>query len=381
MKTLVDSVKDPSEAERKGGMFGVKGIIPFIPEAIDPSLEERGCVEFVVKVNQSGTLSKNNSVKRRIQKFSYGTTEELLRWKRELDSIIASKPVTDPMGKFNTAELILSDDPLNTFKEYRRGVCESIPNVPGGQAPGETNETFQSVVNRFLGHYFPKAHRNPAGTQKKYMRCHLKKPRGVRVNQVFLRIYQMNALLPLFPEPDNHMFTDLELVDIIITMMPQQWQHQMAKSLNFEPTEATLPELQTALEKLELLDDVESKKDGGDSSKNKSSKDKSNKQKGQFKHEQKSKKFKANNGKECPLCSVLGGKADNHTLESCYFKDKVKKLWKQGSPRDKTKGYNDKAELNALITKKANKIIKKTFKRSGVEYVPETSSSDSDGSE
>ena len=89
----------------------------------------------------------------------------------------------------------------------------------------------------------------------------------------------MNALLPLFPDPDNHMFTDLELVDIIITMMPQQWQHQMAKSLNFEPTEATLPELQTALEKLELLDDVESKKDGGDSNKIKSRKDKSNKQK------------------------------------------------------------------------------------------------------
>jgi len=184
-----------------------------------------------------------------------------------------------------------------------------------------------------------------------------------------------------FPGPENVMFSDLELVDIIVTMMPQKWQHQMAKSLNFEPTEATLEELQTALEKLELLDDVEVKNGSNHQDKFKENKDGKGKSKqgskGPFK-----KKFKSENGKtSCSLCTLLGGKPDTHTLEDCFFKDKVKRMWKSGAPSKKPKPFNKKSELNALIQKKATKMIKRSFKRSGIDYVEETSSSDSSADE
>ena len=110
----------------------------------------------------------------------------------------------------------------------------------------------------------------------------LKKPRGVQVKQIVARIQQMNSMLPMFPGPDNEQFNENDLIDIILSMIPGQWRTQMVK-MNFEPYESTMLDLQTTLEKIELIEKAEKltisgKKHKNDTeSKNSDHKEKSNK--------------------------------------------------------------------------------------------------------
>ena len=372
IKTLVDSVKDPADAERKAGAWAGKSIVPFIPSLPDDSFGAESFIEMTLKVNLGQQLSKGNSVKKKIRKFFHGSVEERLRWKRELDGVIRQKPVNDPRGEFDTAELLLGDDPLNTFQDLCRDVCETVP--VDGEAPGETDGTFASVLNRFLTHYFPQAYKNPVGKQKKYMRSHLRKPREVRVKQIFTRISQMNALFPLFPGPENVMFLDSELVDVILGMIPAKWQTDLAK-MNFEPSDSSLLEFQTVLEKIEMIEDVEGlsitkKKSQENGKKRKSDEDE--------KSGNPKKKSWGKGDKKCALCLILGGRADTHTTDKCFFKDKVKTLWNAKKPNKVYNRKSHEAELNALVTKKVKKLTKKAFEKAGLNYTVTSSSSDSD---
>ena len=108
---------------------------------------------MTMKVKPGLSPNKMNMVKKKINKFQYGSVETLLRWKCELDAVIRENPVTDPRGKFYMEELLLGDNPLNTFQYLRRGVCETF--LVRGESPGENNGTFESVLNHFLTHYFP----------------------------------------------------------------------------------------------------------------------------------------------------------------------------------------------------------------------------------
>ena len=42
---------------------------------------------------------------------------------QNLEKVISCNPVTDPKSKFEMVEMLLGDDPLMTFKQYRNGVC------------------------------------------------------------------------------------------------------------------------------------------------------------------------------------------------------------------------------------------------------------------
>ena len=67
----------------------------------------------------------------------------------------------------------------------------------------------------------------------------------------------MNAMIPVFPGPDNLPFTEQEIIDIVISIVPMSWRTTLAR-MNFEPFDANVLEVQTALEKIELLEKCES---------------------------------------------------------------------------------------------------------------------------
>jgi hypothetical protein len=287
----------------------------------------------------------------------------------DLDRVISNKPVSDPKSKFDMAEMLLDDDPLATFRDFRRNVCHTIAAGDLTEA-GETDATFKSVLNRWLRHYFPHLNQCPATKQKKYMRCMLKKPRGVQVKQIFGRIQQMNALLPMFPGPDNTMFSESDVIDIIMSMCPASWRTQMAK-MNFEPCGSTLLELQTTLEKIELIEKCDNMHI--DNKKMKSDKD-DHKKKGSFEPKKsKFSKYKFGDQKGCEFCKILGGKPETHSTENCFFKDKVKSAWIKNRPM-KNHSYS-RNEMNVLVEKKAKALIKKQLKKQGLNY--ETSGSES----
>ena len=84
---------------------------------------------------------------------------------KELEGVLDGNPVTQSTRKFGMSELLLGDDPLDTFQDLRREVCFSVPNVPGD----ETYGTFASVMQRFVKHYFLQENSFYVGRKKKYM--------------------------------------------------------------------------------------------------------------------------------------------------------------------------------------------------------------------
>ena len=162
---LSDCVKDGSEAERGQATWWNKPIVPFIPNKPEEGSGTSTSVEILVKVNDNEKLGVNNQVKLSIKKFAFGGVEELIRWRQDLERVIVKKPVREAKSMFDMAEMLLAEDPLQTFRDFRRTVCFTEP-ATGEDPPGETVETFNSVLNRWLRHYFPQVNKAPATKQK-----------------------------------------------------------------------------------------------------------------------------------------------------------------------------------------------------------------------
>ena len=135
MTTLRNSVKEPSDMEKTSGRsFFDKALIPFIPEDKDVRLEEGGYIQLTLKVNREGTASAANTMTKKVKIFDQGDLEELLLWKRDVEDILIHKPTTNGVTKFEMVESLLKGDPLNTWRDIRRGECDTVP--VGGSAPG-----------------------------------------------------------------------------------------------------------------------------------------------------------------------------------------------------------------------------------------------------
>ena len=86
-------------------------------------------------------------------------------------------------------------------------------------------------------------------------RC-LRKPRSISVHQVVSRLKILNRYLPDFPGPENTEIDEGGLIEIVVSMCPTKWRHEMVKD-HFEPAEHTLEEVQTRLEMIEVVEDIE----------------------------------------------------------------------------------------------------------------------------
>ena len=360
---LCESVKDPLEAERSGSRsWWDAPIIPFIPEKPNSTMAKDEFIEVALKADRSvsvtGTL---NTIKKTVRKYSHGPIEDLLRWKMNLLEVISEKPIISALSKFSFAEMMLGGDPLITFRDLRRSVCHSEP--VNGVEPGETDGTFNSVVNRFVTHYFPKVC-NPSKRQKKYMRTYLRKPKTVQVKQIAERLIQMNGYLPFFPDAYNSKFDEDELIENMITMCPQKWRTEMAR-MNFEPADHNFLQVQTCLETIEMIEATESlslnrKRKGTDKEKG-SDRYKTYPGKGDRKSKEDS--------PPCALCKALGGNAESHPTSKCN-KKKLFEANRKTFNKSPNKKWEKKKEeqLNAVIARKVKKNVKKHFKRCGINY-------------
>ena len=66
------------------------------------------------------TYVKESQIKQVVKKVCSGTAESYLKWKRQLDHMIKSKPCKSPISKFDMAEAILYGDLLESWKLWRQ---------------------------------------------------------------------------------------------------------------------------------------------------------------------------------------------------------------------------------------------------------------------
>ena len=187
------------------------------------------------------------------------------------------------------------------------------------------------------------------------------------MKQIIARIQQMNSMLPMFPGPDNTRFSDQDVNDIIVSMIPGAWRTAMAK-MNFEPYQASILDLQTTLEKVELIEScenvtLESRKRKTDHIDREGAIPKS-----RFSGKKKHHPHKSRNGggKSCALCEILGLKSDTHNIDNCYNRAKVKSAFRRSKPPTRPK--IDHNELNAIVEKRARAIVTKAMARNGLVY-------------
>ena len=83
------------------------------------------------------------------------------------------------------------------------------------------------------------------------MRSGLAKPRSLSVESIFSRLKIMNNHLQNFPSSGNQSFSQGELIEIVLSMIPSFWLKSMATA-GLEPREKTYEELIEHLEKLEV---------------------------------------------------------------------------------------------------------------------------------
>jgi len=109
MKINIQLRKDftQKQAER-GGSFDTPPI-PFIPE--ESSLGDMETHELTLLIDPKGVGSaKNNTYKLKANVFQCGSTEDLLVWLDELQTIFHNKPCTQADSKFDIVQLLTSGD-------------------------------------------------------------------------------------------------------------------------------------------------------------------------------------------------------------------------------------------------------------------------------
>jgi len=382
--TLRECVQRPGDAERARGNGWDDPIIPFIPEAIEEKKGKDDYLDVDVRVNTSENASSNNRITEHLRTFNGGPIEELILWVQALANVIHRKPVRGGHSKFEMAVMLLKDEPLRTFQTIRKRICDD-PDEGGIVQTGETDESFDLVVDAWIAHHFPQAHNCPAFKQKNYMRSWLTKPRNVLVKQIFTRLNQMNATLPVFPGPENTMFSDQELINIVMFMIPQEWKDTLTKE-NFHIYGGSLHQVQNRLEMLEL----------GEQAGKATPTSKKYLRKGKF-IDLESPDFKvplkASRDEISPknyfmLCKSLERNFTTHTMGNCYLvKQLEKNNPKKGNPKKrKNRGFKgnsrkggfkggfkkQRKEMNLLIGKKVAQEMRKQLKQHGLEYAKES---------
>ena len=187
------------------------------------------------------------------------------------------------------------------------------------------------------------------------------------MKQIIARIQQMNSMLPMFPGPDNTRFSDQDVNDIIVSMIPGAWRTAMAK-MDFEPYQASILDLQTTLEKVELIETCESMSLNNRKRKTDQIDREGAISKSRFSGKKKHHPHKSRNGggKFCVLCEILGLKSDTHNTDNCYNRAKVKNAFKRS--KTPTRAKFDQNELNAIVEKRAKALVTKAMDRNGLVY-------------
>ena len=67
---------------------------------------------MVIHVDTNDQVGPNNQVKHQMKKFYFGTVEDLIHWRQDLQHVPKNKPVKDLKSKFGMEEMLLDADLL-----------------------------------------------------------------------------------------------------------------------------------------------------------------------------------------------------------------------------------------------------------------------------
>ena len=352
-------------------------------------------VKITKSVNKSGEevtekeYKKDGQVKQVIKKLCSGNAEAYLKWKIQLDHVIKNRPCESSKAKLDMAEAMLYGDLLESWKLWRKSEAEkevekSFKDKDDKKykkkvKQGENSDTYKYCVGKTRQKFIKKY---DARKQKAYMRSSLLKPKSLSVDGMSSRLKILNSYLSSFPSPDNTSFSEGEMIEIVLNMLPAVWVNSMTTA-GLEPREKSYEDLIEHLEKLESSLPEESiprkdkKKDTPAETTSilkKAKVDKSTKV--AF-----GKGAREKSQKACELCKVMKG-VDNpawktHNTSECRSKEYYKKRMASTSrdePDPKKKKYKG-AMSNYAIKKGIKKEIKKTLARRDAGYI---SSSDSE---
>eukprot|EP00978_Attheya_sp_CCMP212_P037736 scaffold180778_cov37-Attheya_sp.AAC.1 len=161
--------------------------------------------------------TKNNTYKLKAKAFQCGSTEDLLVWLDELQTIFHNKPCTQADSKLNIVQLLTSGD----ARTYWRGMANAEklrkdPNdIAGVKTIGATEESYKATMHFWLKHHLL---RDAKRLQKTYLRNHIRKPEKLSIKVDNLRLTAINQMLKYFITSENSIpliLTDDELSAII----------------------------------------------------------------------------------------------------------------------------------------------------------------------
>jgi len=335
--------------------------------------------ELLVRVSES---VPTNTVRIKVPILGLATPEEYLGWETDLRNVIRRKPCTSAMSKFDMTDMLTAGNSQAQWRSIVRDVTETRPADIGGAAgalgpaPGCTNETYESCLTRFKGHFFPK---NAIRAQKSYMRNHIKKPGHMPSRVCEQRLREINGHLASFPGGSSTSpMLDDELADVYTRMASRKFREQLL--LSRAPDDLTLQQVAEYFEQLETTTLVEDSK----ATKGKASAEPKSEQASTRKGSKNRKRHKRSDsngrpsgqpeattrsahGKWCTLCADHGGRPETHQTADC-------KRWKVnstgsshggsagkrgnsgGQGKKGKKNHNGTDELHALQTQ-VNKLM------------------------
>ena len=126
----------------------------------------------------------------------------------------------------------------DTDKKYKKKVKQ-----------GDNSDTYKYCLGKVRQKIIKKY---DARKQKAYMRSSLLKPKSLSVDGMSSRLKILNSYLSSFPSPDNTSFSEGEMIEIVLNMLPAVWVNSMTTA-GLKPREKSYEDLIEHLQKLEAL--------------------------------------------------------------------------------------------------------------------------------
>ena len=179
--------------------------------------------------------------------FEDGSPEELLELKQHLDTIFKGQNIKDATEKIEMLKRLLKGGSLTAYNNIIK------------EEEGKEKTSFKRTWNKLVAHVFPT---RALRMQTRYMRRALIKPRDLTVKEYFDRVEELNRMLAEFPKEGKEgeaMLSSEELIDLLEGSIPIHWTKKLFEQ-GWDPQNHTLQQFREYCERLELLEQLPSKK-------------------------------------------------------------------------------------------------------------------------
>ena len=302
-------------------------------------LEKGMYMEFKCKTNPTAHDSATYNLP--IPYFRTGKPEEWLRFRSNLNKVIAGQSITLPEHKYALARKLIEGDALAAFNEE------------AARHRTMTNANLETSLNAVTAHVFPA---QALRTQKRYMRRFLRKPREMATRKWAARVQEINSYLPSFPvEPGTEAASlpEDEVLDILEFGIPAPWQGAMTLQ-GFNPQSHSIIDFVQFCERLEMTDPHPAEEEPNSAAKKEATSPSSSS----------TKRKRSSSSKEGLNCLYHGPNC-GHTTDNCYhLQQAAKKLKKANVNTGSSKKSYSKNEVHAMVKQGVKKFLKDQKKKS-----------------